>query len=84
MEHDTGTHLGMAKPKVDCSADPIKSLVEMFVGLVQRGRINKGQCPAQRPVFLKPHGVARGIFRVRPELPKELKVGVFSGVEYPA
>jgi len=29
MEHDTGTHSGMAKPKVDCSADPIKSLVEM-------------------------------------------------------
>ena len=69
---------------VDCGADPIASLVEMFVAMVQGGRIAKGQCPALRPVFLKPHGVAHGTFRIRPDLPDDLQVGLFSGNEYPA
>lgn len=69
---------------VDCAGDPIASLVEMFVGIVERGRIAAGQCPALRPVFLKPHGVVNGVFRVRPDLPPELRVGVFAGQEYPA
>ena len=51
--------------KVDCSRDPISSIKEMFVEQVQAGRIETGQCPALRPVFLKPHGVAKGLFRVR-------------------
>jgi hypothetical protein len=44
-------------PCVDCSTDPIESLKAMFVDMVQAGRIAKGQCPAMRPVFLKPHMV---------------------------
>jgi len=56
----------------------------MFVGMVQAGRIAKGQCPAQRPVFLKPHGVARGKFRILPDLPENLKVGLFAGKEHEA
>jgi hypothetical protein len=64
-------------PQIDCAADPVGSLVKMFVAMVQAGRIAKGQCPALRPVFLKPHGVAHGVFRVRPDLPKELAVGLF-------
>lgn len=68
---------------VDCTNDPIGSLTEMFVGIVQGGRIAKGQCPALRPVFLKPHGVAHGSFRIRPDLPEELRVGLFAGSEYP-
>ena len=56
----------------------------MFVGMVQAGRIAKGQCPALRPVFLKPHGVVHGVFRIRPDLPQELKVGLFAGAEYNA
>ena len=70
--------------QVNCNADPIASLTEMFVGMVQAGRIAKGQCPAMRPVFLKPHGVVRGTFRVLPNLPDNLKVGLFAGTEYPA
>jgi hypothetical protein len=69
---------------VDCDKDPIASLVEMFVGMVQSGRIKKGQCPALRPVFLKPHGVVHGTFKIRPDLPADLKVGLFGGSEYPA
>lgn len=62
---------------VDCGSDPVGSLVAMFVGMVQKGRIAAGQCPALRPVFLKPHGVVHGTFRVRPDLPKDLAVGLF-------
>ena len=70
-------------PSVDCSTDPIKSLVTMFVDMIQKGRIKAGQCPAMRPVFLKPHGVAYGTFRVRPDIPDDLKIGLFAGGEYP-
>jgi hypothetical protein len=69
---------------VDCTADPVASLVQMFVGMVQAGRIAAGQCPALRPVFLKPHGVVHASFRIRPDLPADLRVGVFAGSEYPA
>lgn len=70
--------------QIDCTANPAGSLTEMFVGMVQAGRIKAGQCPARRPVFLKPHGVVRGIFRIRPNLPAELRVGLFGGTTYPA
>ncbi|WP_299143057.1 LodA/GoxA family CTQ-dependent oxidase [uncultured Tateyamaria sp.] len=70
-------------PSVDCAADPVQSLVTMFVDMIQKGRIKAGQCPAMRPVFLKPHGVAHGTFRMRPDMPDDLKVGVFAGSEYP-
>lgn len=68
---------------VDCDADPIQSLVTMFVDMIQKGRIEAGQCPAMRPVFLKPHGVAHGMFNVRNDIPGNLKVGLFAGKQYP-
>ena len=76
----------VSAPRVDCSVDPIKSLVTMFVDMVQAGRITKGQCPALRPVFLKPHGVAAAQFHVRADLPAELRIGLFAeaGKIYPA
>lgn len=72
-------------PCVDCSTDPIESLKAMFVDMVQAGRIAKGQCPAMRPVFLKPHGVAAAEFVVRSDLPENLRVGLFAnlGKSYP-
>jgi len=85
MKHLAATSgLSTSKPGVDCANDPIVSLAEMFVDIVQAGRIAKGQCPALRPVFLKPHGIAHGVFRVRFDLPSDLKVGLFKGSEYPA
>ena len=69
---------------VDCGSDPVESLISMFVGMIQKGRIEAGQCPALRPVFLKPHGVALGTFRVRSDLMEDLIVGLFKpGAEYP-
>ena len=84
FKHLMSSDADAGKGAVDCAADPIASLVEMFVAMVQAGRIARGQCPALRPVFLKPHGVAHGVFRVRPDLPEDLKVGLFAGSEYPA
>jgi hypothetical protein len=71
-------------PSEDCKNDPIAGLKAMFVDQVQAGRILKGQEPARRPVFLRLHGVARGTFIVRPDLPEDLRVGVFAGSSYPA
>jgi len=75
---------GQAGGTIDCATDPVGSLVQMFVGMVEAKRIAAGQCPALRLVFLKPHGVVHGRFRIRPDLPADLKVGLFAGTEYPA
>jgi hypothetical protein len=64
-----------ARIGVDCSADPIGALVTMFVDMVQQGRIDKGQCPARRPVFLKQHGAARAEVRIRADLPQAASGG---------
>lgn len=72
------------KPEcVDCDANATESLVDMFVNIIQKNRIDAGQCPALRPVFLKPHGVVKGTFKIKPGLPENLSVGLFSGDEYP-
>lgn len=62
----------------DCAEQPVERLEEMFVDIVQRQRIEKGQRPARRAVFLKQHGVAHGVFEPDPGLPEELRVGVFA------
>lgn len=69
---------------VDCAADSIASLKTMFVDLVMGRRIERGQDPVLRPVFLKPHGIAGATFTVRDDLPDELRVGVFAGTSYRA
>ncbi|MBO9479981.1 LodA/GoxA family CTQ-dependent oxidase [Salinisphaera sp. G21_0] len=69
------------KDNINCD-NPTASLVEMFVNQIQQGRIDQGQCPARRPVFLKPHGVVKGVFKVRPDLPEHLRIGLFAGDEY--
>ncbi|HEY0476678.1 MAG TPA: LodA/GoxA family CTQ-dependent oxidase [Kofleriaceae bacterium] len=73
-----------AGPTVDCATDPIGSLVQMFVGMIEAGRIKAGQCPAMRPVFLKPHGVVRGRFRIKQDVDRRHRVGLFAGDEYTA
>ncbi|MCX4851274.1 LodA/GoxA family CTQ-dependent oxidase [Streptomyces sp. NBC_00893] len=58
-----------------CAEDAAAALKLMFVDLTQRARMARGQDPVKRPVFLKPHGVARGTFTVADDLPAELRVG---------
>jgi hypothetical protein len=65
-------------PCSDCSENPTGKLREIFVDVVQDGRISTGQWPAKRPVFLKPHGVAHACFEILPELPESLRVGLFA------
>ncbi|WP_347906006.1 LodA/GoxA family CTQ-dependent oxidase [Pseudomonas purpurea] len=78
-------HSTLADIPCDCDNDPIGCLRHMFVDVVQRGRIEKGQCPAKRPVFLRLHGVAAGRLEVVPGLPEAYRVGIFSGpASYPA
>lgn len=66
-----------APPPCDCDTDPIGCLETMFVKMVQYGRIQKGQCPARRPVFLRLHGVAYGRLEIVPGLDESLRVGLF-------
>jgi hypothetical protein len=62
----------------DCASNPTERVEEMFVNLIQRQRIARGQTPARRTVFLKPHGVAHGWLEPKKGLKKEYKVGTFA------
>jgi L-Lysine epsilon oxidase N-terminal/L-lysine epsilon oxidase C-terminal domain len=62
----------------DCGGDPTAGLIEMFVRLVQEGRIKRGQRPAERPVFRKIHGTAHGRLEICADAPDDLRVGVFT------
>jgi hypothetical protein len=64
-------------PTCDCQSDPIGCLETMFVEMVQTGRIERGQCPARRPVFLRLHGIAHGRLEIVPHLPERARVGLF-------
>lgn len=70
-------------PQIDCDQDPDGGLKAMFVDLLQQGRIDAGQAPALRPVFLKPHGVARGRLTMRDSADPSLRCGVFAGKSWP-
>jgi L-lysine epsilon oxidase-like protein len=72
------------KPPCGCDTDPIAALKQLFVDVFQSGALNRGREPATRPVFLRLHGVAYGTLAVRPDLPKDLRVGVLGQKpEYP-
>ena len=68
----------------NCDDDPDGKLKQMFVDIVQTRRIQQGQMPARRPVFLKTHGIASARFEIRPDLPRDLRVGVFKLQNLPA
>lgn len=56
----------------------------MFVDIGQESKIKLGQCPAERAVFRKLHGVAYGHFEVVAGLDKKFQQGVFQeGMRYP-
>jgi L-Lysine epsilon oxidase N-terminal/L-lysine epsilon oxidase C-terminal domain len=59
-------------------ADPVNDLKRLFVDVAQAGDIRRGQSPAQRPVFTRTHGVARGHLEMLAGLREDLKVGVFA------
>jgi hypothetical protein len=55
----------------------VEGLKQLFVDYAQGTALRRGRDPATRPVFLRLHGVAHGTFAVRPDLPADLRVGVF-------
>jgi len=67
----------------DCAENAVANIEEMFVDLIQRERIRRGQKPALRTVFLKQHGVAYGWFKPRADLPPEDKIGTFAHGDVP-
>jgi hypothetical protein len=74
---------GKQRP-IDCAAHPIEGIKTAFVDQFMESQIATGEVPVTRPVFRRVHGVAHGTFVVRPDLPEELRVGVFAQKpEYP-
>lgn len=62
----------------DCDKDPIAGIKRLFVDYAQGRTILAGREPATRPVFLRFHGAVSGSFHIEPDLPNELRVGLFS------
>lgn len=79
MQHRAAATPPASSPPLpcDCATDPAEGVKQMFVDIFQAGQIEAGEVPAERPVFRRMHGVAHGTFVVRPDLPEELRVGVF-------
>lgn len=55
-----------SKVSIDCGSDPIASLTEISVGIIQAGRLPEEQRSALRPVFVKPHDIS--VRRRNPEV----------------
>lgn len=64
-------------PCFDAAGEEARRLTEMFVEMGQAKRIRLGQCPAERAVFRKLHGVAHGRFERLDSMPKAWRVGIF-------
>jgi L-lysine epsilon oxidase-like protein len=65
-------------PCFDKEVEATERLTEMFVDIAQGKRIRNGQCPAQRAVFRKLHGVAHARFERLESMPKAWQVGIFA------
>lgn len=64
-------------PCFDAAGEEARRLTEMFVEMGQAKRIRLGQCPAERAVFRKLHGVAHGRFERLDSMPKAWRAGFF-------
>lgn len=64
--------------------NPIEGLRHMFCDLVQKKRVEQGQCPVRRPVFLRTHGIIKGNITIQEDLPKDYRHGMFKkGGDFP-
>lgn len=67
------------RSNLSCSCDdPIKCLQHMFVDMVQKKRVEQGQCPVRRPVFLRTHGIIKGSMMIEDKISSDLKQGMFA------
>src|SRR4051794_14723947 len=65
-------------PCFDAAGEETRRLVEMFIEMGQAKRIRLGQCPAERAVFRKLHGVAHGYLERLPTMPEAWRAGIFA------
>ena len=68
----------------DCN-DPVACLSHMFVDMTGKRRVEQGQCPARRPVFLRTHGIIKGNLVFNDNIPENMQYGIFAspGGEHP-
>jgi hypothetical protein len=73
-----------AKTPPHCLIEPIEQTRFLFVDQFQKVRIDKGEKPAERAVFRKQHGVAKGRLTIADGCPDSLRVGLWAGGPYEA
>jgi hypothetical protein len=64
--------------------EPIEDIRASFIDHFQRVRIARGEKPAERAVFRKQHGVAKGTISVLGDCPAEFRVGLWAAGPYTA
>jgi hypothetical protein len=62
--------------------EPIEDIRKSFIDDFQKARIAGGEKPAERAVFRKQHGVAKGKLSVVPSCPAKFRVGLWAGGPY--
>jgi hypothetical protein len=74
------TEAPATEPKLppSCLIEPIEDIRTSFIDKFQRKRIEAGEKPAERAVFRKQHGVAKGKLSVVKTCPKQFRVGLWA------
>jgi hypothetical protein len=74
----------MPEPKLPprCLIEPIEDIRTSFIDKFQRKRIEQGEKPAERAVFRKQHGIAKGKLGVVDACPPKFRVGLWAGGPY--
>ena len=62
--------------------EPIEDIRASFIDKFQKKRIEHGERPAERAVFRKQHGVAKGRLTVSDTCPAKFRVGLWAGGPY--
>jgi hypothetical protein len=70
------------KSPTSCLIEPIEEIRTSFIDKFQKARLARGEKPAERAVFRKQHGVAKGKLRVVDNCPGKFRVGRWAGGPY--
>jgi hypothetical protein len=72
----------MPKLPPSCLIEPIEDIRTSFIDKFQKKRIEEGEKPAERAVFRKQHGIAKGKLSVVDTCPTKYRVGLWAGGPY--
>jgi hypothetical protein len=72
------------QPKLppNCLIEPIEDIRTSFIDKFQKKRIEQGEKPAERAVFRKQHGIAKGKLSVVETCPANFRAGLWAGGPY--